>query len=148
MSGATPQAERLVTDYVEMWNEQDYARIPELVSDSFVMYDPAAPEEGVPGPAGEVHGPDGLETFMRGVFAGFPDFQWTILDMLSAENTVMYEARVTMTHEGEIYGTPPTGREVDIKEMAKYRIRDGRIQEHRIYIDEQQIAQQLGLTDG
>lgn len=70
MAEATPEAEHLVKDYVEMWNDQEYSKIPDLVAESFVMYDPAAPAEGVAGPEREVHGPDGLEQFMR----SWPDF--------------------------------------------------------------------------
>ncbi|NEU58773.1 ester cyclase [Halorussus sp. MSC15.2] len=136
-----------MTDYVDMWNEQNYDAIPDLVAESFVMYDPAAPEEGVPGPAGEVHGRDGLEAFMHGVAAGFPDFDVTILDMVSSDDLVMYEAAITMTHEGEFDGIPPTGREVKVREMSKYRVADGVIHEHRAYFDQQAIFEQLGLTD-
>ena len=37
MAQATPDAEQLVTAYVTMWNDRDYAQIPELVSESFVI---------------------------------------------------------------------------------------------------------------
>lgn len=147
MAQATSETEQLVTDYVEIWNEQEYSKIPDLVSESFVMYDPAAPAEGVPGPEGEVHGPDGLEAFIRGVTDGFPDFEVTILDLLSGDGIVMYEARVTMTHEGEFDGIPPTGRTVDLREMAKFRIEDGAVEEHRVYFDQQDVFDQLGLTE-
>lgn len=147
MAEATTEAEQLVNAYVDVWNEQDYARIPDLVSESFVMHDPAAPEEGVPGPAGEVHGPDGLEAFIRGVIAGFPDFHVTVLDSLSSDELVMYEGEITMTHEGEFDGIPPTGRTVEIREMSKYRVANGKIQEHHVYFDQQDIFEQLGLTD-
>ncbi|WP_440008889.1 ester cyclase [Halomicrococcus sp. SG-WS-1] len=146
MAKATPDAEQLVRDYVEMWNEQEYSKIPDLVSESFVMHDPAAPAEGVPGPEREVHGPDGLEAFMRGVMAGFPAFQIDILDMLSSDDLVMYEAELTMTHEGEFDGIPPTGKELESREMSKYRIADGKIQEHRVYFDMQEAFEQLGVT--
>lgn len=147
MAEVTPESEQLVTDYVNMWNNQEYATIPDLVAESFVMYDPAAPEDGVPGPAGEVHGRDGLEAFTRGVTAGFPDFDVTILDMVSSDELVMYEATITMTHEREFDGIPPTGREAEVREMSKYRVADGAIHEHRAYFDQQAIFEQLGLTD-
>lgn len=140
MAEATPESEQLVNAYVEMWNGQAYSKIPDLVSESFVMYDSAAPE-------GEIHGPDGLEEFMREVVAGFPDFEVTILDALSTEDTVMYEGKITMTHEGEFDGIPPTEREVELREMSKFHIADGKVQEHRVYFDQQEIFEQLGLTD-
>ena len=147
MAEATPEAEQLVREYVEMWNEQEYSKIPDLVSESFVMHDPAAPADEVPGPEREVHGPEGLETFIRGVTAGFPDFRVSVLDMLSDGDLVMYEAEIAMTHEGEFDGVPPTGQEIESREMSKYRIEDGKIQEHRVYFDLQEMFEQLGIAD-
>lgn len=134
------ESERLVNGYVDAWNEQDYSAIPELVSESIVVHNPTAP-------GGVVRSRDELEAFMRGVTAGFPDFHVTILDLLADENQVMYEAELTMTHEGEFEGIPPTGREVEIREMATCHVADGRLQEYRIYFDQQEVFEQLGLTE-
>lgn len=79
--------------------------------------------------------------------AGFPDFQVTILDMVSRDELVMYEAELTMTHEGEFDGIPPTGREIKNREMSKLRIADGTLQEHRVYFDMQAVFEQLGLEN-
>jgi steroid delta-isomerase-like uncharacterized protein len=136
----TTESERLVTALVDVWNERQYSTIPDVVSDSFVMYDPGAPE-------GEVHGPDGLEAFVRDVVAGFPDFHISVTDVLSSDELVMYDATITMTHEGDFDGIPPTGRKVEIDEMSKFRIEDGKIQEHRVYFDQQAVFEQLGLVE-
>jgi steroid delta-isomerase-like uncharacterized protein len=143
----TTEPEQLVKAYVDVWNEQDYSTIPDVVSESFVLYDPAAPEEGVPGPKREVHGPDGLELFIRGVVTRFPDFHVNIIDVLSSGDLVMYEGKITMTHEGEFDGIPPTGQEVEIRTMSTYRIEDGEIQEHRVYFNQQEVFEQLGLAE-
>lgn len=148
MSEAKPDAEQLVRTYVDVWNEREYSKLPDLVSDSFVMYDPAAPEEGVPGPAGEIHGSDGLKQFIREVTTGFPDFEVTILDLVSRGELVMYEGSISMTHEGEFDGIPPTRRNATFREMSKFRVADGGIDEHRVYFDQQEIFEQLGLTEG
>lgn len=103
------------------------------------MHDPAAPD-------GVVDGPDGLEEFIRTVVAGFPDFQVSISDMISDGDLVMYEGIITMTHEGEFDGLPPTGRRVEVKEMSTYHLRDDMIREHRVYFDQQAVTEQLGLT--
>lgn len=140
MAEATEGTDQLVKAYVKMWNEREYSKISDIVSESFVMYDPGAP-------GGEVHGPDGLEEFMRGLVTGFPDFQVTIIDMLSSENLVMYEANLAGTHDGEFAGAPPTGREFDLRAMEKFHITDGNVREHRVYFDQQELFEQLGLTE-
>jgi len=140
MAETTTEPERLVNAYVDVWNERNYARIPDLVSESFAMYDPAAP-------GGEVHGRDGLAEFIRGVVAGFPDFHVTVVDVVSDGGLVMYEGDISMTHEGEFDGIPPTGRTVEIREMSKFHVADDEVQEHRAYFDQQAIFEQLGLSD-
>jgi steroid delta-isomerase-like uncharacterized protein len=147
MSETKSGGEQLVRTYVDVWNERDYAKLPDLVSESFVMHDPAAPEEGVPGPAAEVHGPDGLKQFIRQLTTGFPDLEVTILDLVSSDELVMYEGEISMTHEGEFDGIPPTGRTAQFREMSKFRVADGAIREHRVYFDQQGIYEQLGLTE-
>ena len=140
MARATRDAEGTVRAYVDVWNERDYSKIPEVVSESISVYNPTAP-------GGEVHGRDGLEAFMRGVVAGFPDFHVTVHDVVSNDDLVMYDATLSMTHEGEFDGIPPTGREVEVPEMAKYHVVDDKVREYRVCFDQQAVFEQLGLTD-
>ena len=140
MARATRDAEGTVRAYVDVWNERDYSKIPEVVSESVSVYNPTAP-------GGEVHGRDGLEAFMRGVVAGFPDFHVAVHDVVSNDDLVMYDATLTMTHEGEFDGIPPTGREVEVPEMAKYHVADDKVREYRVCFDQQAVFEQLGLTD-
>ena len=148
MVQATQEAEKLVRDYLAVWNKREYSKIPDIVSESFRMHDPAAPAEGVPGPEREVHGPEGLEAFIREVVTAFPEFQVTIIDMLAGDDLVMCEAEMTMTQEGEFGGIPPTGKKVENREMSVFRIMDGKVHEHRVYFDMQEALEQLGVTAG
>lgn len=129
-----------------MWNERDYEAIPALVSDTFVMYDPAAPGKGVPGPKGEVHGREGLERFMATLTTAFPDFEVAIVDMVADDSLAMYEVELTMTHEGPLGRLPPTGRRVEVRGASILRVEDGVVQEHRFHTDMRESAEQLGLT--
>jgi steroid delta-isomerase-like uncharacterized protein len=138
MAQTTTDAERIANDYVEMWNEREFERIPELVAESFVHVDPDG---------SEVYGREGLEGYMRGILAGFPDLHVSVTDMVSSGNTVMYEATLTMTHEGEFEGIPPTGRELEIREMATVEVADGTVEAHRVYYDFHETLRQLGLVE-
>lgn len=146
MEQATTESEQVVATYYEMWNEQDRSRIPDVVSESFVLREPAAPEHELPGPAGEVHGPDGLAQYMAAVVRAFPDHHFVINEMVASEGVVMVEDTVTATHEGELFGLPPTGREITLNEVQKYRVEDGKVQTHVAYYNEQEVKEQLGLT--
>lgn len=146
MTDSADETELLVKSYENVWNEGDYSEIPELVSESFVLYDPAIPEDVAPGPEGEAHGPEGLESFLTWLRAGFPDFQVTIVDLLTSETMAMDEVTFTGTNAGEMNGLPPTGRRVEMSLMTKFRVENGEIREHRVYLDQKEFAEQLGLT--
>jgi steroid delta-isomerase-like uncharacterized protein len=143
MTDASSDAERTVTEYFRVWNDRDYSLIPEVVSESFVMYDPWAIGGDVPGPWGEVHGREGLEPFVRSVVDGFPDFHVEVLQMLSDGETVMYTGRVSGTHEGTFVGFPPTGRRLEFRYMGVLRVVDGEVEEHRVYPPLEEIIVQL-----
>ena len=140
------ESEATARAYVNMWNDRDYAAISRLVSEDFVMYDPAAPAEGVTGPEGEVHGREGLQQFMEVISNAFPDFEITVLEMISDEDLAMYEVELTMTHDGPLGGLPPTGRRVRIRGASILHLQDGTVREHRFHTNMGETADQLGLT--
>lgn len=65
MVRATPDVERLMSDRVDIWNNGEYEKIPDVVADSATIYDPGPPD-------GQVHGHNGLEAFLRELRTGFP----------------------------------------------------------------------------
>lgn len=67
--------------------------------------------------------------------------------MLADENLVVTESILTGTHDGEYDGIPPTYEEVKIRDMAKFVIEDGKLQEERLYFDRHEFLGQLGLLD-
>lgn len=140
MSESASEAEQLMQQYAELWSEQDFSNISDVVSESFVHKTPPAPN-------GEARGPDGVEEFMRRFTSAFPDFQAEIVDSLSSGDRAAVETKFTMTHEGEFNGIPPTGREVEIQSLAIVQTADGKLQEIREYADRQELLDQLGITE-
>lgn len=76
----------------------------------------------------------------------FPDFEITILDMLADDDIIMYEIRITMTHEGMFGGIPPTGRRVGIQGVSILCLDDRIVNDHRFYMNMGDVLKQLGLT--
>lgn len=148
MAQATTDVEQLVRDCIAATHDENYAEIPDYVSESFVLYEAPIPEEGVAGPEGEAHGPEGLEQYMRLTHTAFPDLEVTISTMLSNEETVMYEATMSSTWEGEWLGIPPTGNEVEVPFVEVVEVADGAIQEMRSYLDTQDALEQMGVGEG
>lgn len=61
----------------------DFSKL-EMVSESVEIYDPGMPGE-------EVHGLEGLKTYISELRTGFPDFQLTIDDWIAGGDVVMME---------------------------------------------------------
>jgi len=140
VTGHALEVERIVSDYRDAWGEPAYADLRALVSESFAMYDPVAP-------GGVVHGPDGLEAFVRELTTGFPDLQSAMIDALSGDGLLLCETEVTGTHEREFAGVAPTGRRFEIRAMEKFRVAGGVLEEHRVCFDARAFRDQLGFTD-
>ena len=128
--------ERLLEEYLEIWNDRDYSRIPDVVTDSFVLVAPTA---------GEVHGAAGLEKTLRELAAGFSDFEIQLNDMLVSDDVAMEDGTLTGTHDGEFNGVPGTGREINLLFMNKIQLDEGKVREHRIFYDPQELIRQLGI---
>lgn len=145
--GQSPEeTNRLVRRYIDVWNDRAYDSIPDVVAESFVMYDPFARTDKLPGPKGQVHGRNGLETFIRGTVNGFPDFHVDIYDLLCNGHMGLYEGCITMTHEGDFFGIPPTGGHAEFRYVGSLRIAEGAVLEHRVYPPVGVILDQLGLN--
>lgn len=139
MAEPTQDPEQLINEYANIWNDREYTKISDVVSETFVRVSPVTDDE--------VRGPEELEELIRRLDAGFPDFQVSIDTQLVGDNIVMAEGTFTGTHDGEFNDVPPTGREVKLRFMDKLRIEDGEVHEHRTYYDQQEMLAQLGLGE-
>jgi steroid delta-isomerase-like uncharacterized protein len=139
MQESTTDAEQLLDEYDDIWNERDYAKIPDVVSETFERVSPVAEEV--------VQGPDGLEAYVRGLEASFSDFEVTHHETLVGEHVAMFESTFTGTHDGEFNDVPPTGEVVELPNMSVIQMANGTIQEHRTYYDPQVFTRQLGVED-
>ena len=52
----------------------------------------------------------------------FPDLEITIEEQIAEGDKVLTRFRTRGTHQGELWGIPPTGKEVDITNMSMSRI--------------------------
>jgi predicted ester cyclase len=77
--------------------------------------------------------------------SAFPDYHMDI-DYLVAEDDRVF-ARFTQsgTHQGELFGIPPTGKKVKFTEMGILRIADGQVVESWYDVDMLGMMGQLGV---
>lgn len=121
-----------------MWNEREFERLPEIVSDDFLFRSPTA---------GTVRGRENVEAYARAVIDGFSDFQIEVHEMLAGENLVMTESTLRGTHDGEYEGIPPTHEPIEVRDMGKFVVDEGTFQEEHLYFDRHDFLRQLGLLD-
>jgi predicted ester cyclase len=77
--------------------------------------------------------------------AAFPDRHFTVEEMVAEGDKV--SARFTMrgTHEGEMRGIAPTGKTVTMTGIDIIRLREGKMVEDRVEVDQLGMMRQLGV---
>ena len=76
--------------------------------------------------------------------SAFPNIAHTIEDQIAEGDKVVTRLRAHATHEGELMGLPPSGKEVTIEGISIWRIADGKIKERWFNYDALGLMRQLG----
>ena len=143
MTANTAQVEdnkELVRRYTdEVFNEQNYDVVDELLAADIVDHNPAVPVE--------VTSPDEFKESVKLIHAAFPDFEASIESVIVEGDMVVTRTREAGTHEGEFAGIEPTGKSVEVQAINIYRIEDDQIAEMWIQVDMMGMLQQLGVLD-
>ncbi|MDS0476834.1 ester cyclase [Natrinema sp. 1APR25-10V2] len=138
MAETTVDAKELVNEYAEIWNNQEVSRFSTVVAEPFTFTSPTG---------GTVEGRANFEAYAREIADAFPDFQITVHELLADEDLVMAESTLSGTHEGALDGVPPTHETFEVRDMARFTIKDGKLQEERVFFDQQDFLSQLGLLN-
>ncbi|WP_029192060.1 ester cyclase [Paenibacillus elgii] len=111
-----------VTAFIEaFWNESDMECTDRFLSDD---YQELAYESK-----------EGLKRFAGKILEAFPDKRYTVEEMIAQGDKVLVRMTVKGTHTGTFFGTAPTGNSIDVTLYRQYRVVDGKITEHRGWID-------------
>jgi predicted SnoaL-like aldol condensation-catalyzing enzyme len=121
----------------EVQNNRDWAVYDELNAPDFVNL--SAPP-GVPSDR------EGGKIFLGSFMDAFSDGRWTIDDMIAEGDLVATRKTFTGTHTGDLGQIPATGRSVSLQYVDILRLRDGRIIEHWLSMDQLSFMQQLGVV--
>ena len=120
----------------EVQNKKNMDLFDELNAEDFV---------NLSAPPGMPSDREGGKMFLGGFLSAFPDSQLTIDDMIAEGDRVATRKTFTGTHTGDGIGIPPTGKPVSIQYVDILRLRDGRIIEHWLSMDQLSFMQQLGV---
>jgi steroid delta-isomerase-like uncharacterized protein len=108
----------------------------ELVDAGFVGHDPALPEP--------LRGSAGVKEAAAGYRAAFPDLRVKIDTQISEGDLVVSRWTATGTHQGELFGIAPTGKQATVSGISIDRISGGKIVEDWTNWDTLGLLQQLG----
>ena len=97
-------------------------------------------------PTGEVHdGEEAVFGYFAETRAAFPDQRNETIALHHADDAVIVEFWLRGTHEGELRGIPPTGREFEVRAVAFFLFDGDRLVCERAYFDSATILAQLGV---
>ncbi len=88
---------------------------------------------------------EGGKAFLGGFLNAFPDCQFTIDDMIAEGDQVVTKKTFRGTHTADFGQVPATGKRVELQFVDIMRVRDGRIVEHWLCMDQLSFMQQLGV---
>ncbi len=120
----------------EVQNNNDWEVYDELNAPDFVNL--SAPP-GIPSDR------EGGKMWLQAFANAFPDARFTIEDMIAEGDRVATKKTFAGTHTGEFAGIPATGNHVSLTFVDILRLRDGRIVEHWLSMDQLSFLQQLGV---
>lgn len=124
--------------------EEDVSRGDEAVADEIIAPDFFDHTN----PPGMQHGIEGHKAIVRLFRAAFPDQWWHIEDMVAEGDKVVARVLFRATHNGDFFGIPPTGKQVEMSGIHILRIAGGKIAEHWGNNDDLGLMRQLGPAGG
>ncbi len=76
---------------------------------------------------------------------GFPDFAYSVEELIAEDDIVISRFIFRGTHEGEFQGIPATGNKVEMSGFMMTRIENGKIVEDKEELDQLGFMMQLGM---
>lgn len=93
----------------------------------------------------DIRGIKDYKQHVSDMYSAFPDFHFTIDDMVVEGDKVAVRLTATGTHKGEFRGIPPTNKKVTMWEIQIDRVAGGKFVEGWSRYDTLGLMQQLGL---
>ena len=131
----TAENKEIVYRLNDIW-QGDLEIVDELVAEDYTNHNPIVPDAPP--------GPDGFKQNVAALLTAFPDIDWTIEDVIAEGDKVVFRVDGKGTHEGELMGIEPTGREITLSGIVIFRIHDGQVVERWAQFDTIGMLRQLG----
>ncbi len=110
-----------------------------------VFYEAVSPDIVVHNASMTIQGLAAYKQFVSMYLTAFPDVHFTIEDMIAEGDTVVVRQTGRGTHQGDLMGIPPTGKQVTVTGIGIYRFANGKYVEGWQNADDLGMLQQLGV---
>lgn len=121
-------------------NSGDLSVIDDVFAEDYVHFDPVNPD-----PRGVV-GRQGVRDHVTTLRSAFPDIAFHMDDVIiQGDEKIVVRWHATLTHTGDYFGIPPTGKEATITGMNTWHLADGKAVEGWVNRDDIGLLQQLGI---
>ena len=115
------------------WRTGSFDALEAVITSDFVHHGPGLPPDLA-----------GLKQMLPLFRAAIPDLEITVEDIIAEGDKVFDRVSWRGTHQGELMGIPPTGKQVTVTEMHICRIVGGKVAERWSQWDALGMLQQLG----
>lgn len=129
------QHKEAIRRLINIFNAHEFSRMDE-VCDENVIYRTAS---GI-----ELRGLDAYRDVMVQLNEGFPDFEYSLEDIVGEGDRVHWTYRYTGTHEGEFFGIPASNNKADYLVASACRFENGKLVEEIDFYDGLTFMRQVG----
>jgi steroid delta-isomerase-like uncharacterized protein len=127
-------ARRFIDAIHSFWHTGEFEALEAVVTPDFAHHGPGLPPDLA-----------GTKQMLPAFRAAFPDMEIKIDDLVAEGDKVVDHVTWQATHQGELMGIPPTGKQVAVSETHIYRIAGGKVVERWFQWDALGMMQQLGV---
>lgn len=135
MSDSDDIRQRFVAFRERLYGRHDLAAVDEMVHPDFTSDSPLI-----------TPGIEGYKAFARMLIQALPDLRALRQDVVVEGDRLMAMAQWQGIHRGPLLGAAPTGAVLRFATADLYRLRDGRLVEHRDVVDRLDASIALGLV--
>jgi predicted ester cyclase len=122
----------VVRDCFENASQGKFDALDAIVSPDYVLH----PED--------IRGVEGLKEMVKAYRSAIADLHVTIDHQFTEGDYVATRYTIRGSHDGDLMGTPPTGRDVEFTGLTVSRCRDGKIVEEWELVDTVGLLRQIG----
>jgi len=119
----------------EVWNQGKLDAVDDIVTNDIIIHVAGRDIKGI----------ENFKKFILGYRNAFPDIKFIIEEQIAQGDKVVERYAIQGTHQGELQGIPPTGKQIKIASIDITRFLDGKIVERWGEFDSIGMMMQLGM---